>query len=139
MNGPADQVCRGPLTHPSPAGSIRGISGNLHKTDAGPHLKRSPFPEEPEIAEGAYDDLTDLLRFVEHAVVQQKPEFVAAEPSERIPLPEFSGEQPFDLLQQLVSRLVTGRVVDQLEQIEIEVTESMMRPVLFGACHRPVQ
>ena len=71
----------------------------------------------------AADVVGDLPRLVERAGHQQHAEFVAAEARDRVGVAHRIAQQLGDLAQHGIARQVTAGVVDDLEAIEIEVTQ----------------
>ncbi len=69
----------------------------------------------------------------------QQPEFVPAQAGERIPLAEQPVQQSADAFQQFIPRGMPGGVVDDLELVEIQVTQDVGEAALLRALQRPFQ
>ena len=67
--------------------------------------------------------LGDAQGLIEPAILQQNPEFVAAQARERIADSNPGLQHAGDLLEQLVPGGVTASIVDQLELIQVEVQQ----------------
>ena len=86
------------------------LAGNRHQADAHAHVERSPLPNERVVSNRRDKSCGDLGGLVDGAIVQQHAELVASEPRHRVTLTHPALEQRRDLLEQFVSRPVTGNV-----------------------------
>src|SRR5688572_8202819 len=71
------------------------------------------------------DVLGDLLRLVERAARKQHRELVAADARDGIRIADPLLQQRADLAQQVVASDVPARIVDELEAVEIEITDDV--------------
>ncbi len=81
------------------------------------------MPHEAISGDRAAHVVGDLPRLVERATHQQHAELVAAEPRDRVRVAHRFAQQLGDFAQHAVAGEMTAGVVDDLEAIEIEVTQ----------------
>src|SRR5690606_15785111 len=110
-----------------------------HDADARAEAERAVVPHELELADQLAERLRRAQRLVHRAALEQHPELVAAEPRERIAPANLRLQQRADLLQQLVARAVTARVVDDLELVEVDMQDRVRRLPRLRALQSPFE
>src|SRR5881398_1438775 len=69
----------------------------------------------------------DLFRLGQGTVFQQDTEFIAAEACERVPAAQATAQQAADPAEQVIPGFVTARVVHELESVQVQVAQNVLR------------
>src|SRR5882757_1792395 len=116
-----------------------GILGDYgHHADAGAKPESALLPGEFEIAYGFPQRFSRSHGFIQRTALEQYPEFIAAQPRQRIAPADFGFEQGADLTQQGIAGAVPAGVVDDLELVQIQAAQGVGRFARFGALERPL-
>lgn len=113
--------------------------GDGGQADADAERKRLLPPGEAVTAHAGNQRFGDFNALVEGAILQEQTEFVAAQPCQGVPLPDSAGEYVAHLAQHFITRGVARRVVDDLELIEIQVTEYVRNSMLAASTQGMLQ
>ena len=72
-------------------------------------------------------------------MLEQNPEFITTQAGQRIALPHLGAQKVRETSQELIPRNVATGVIDQLELIEIDITQCVLsrRPLVTG--QQPMQ
>ncbi|KFB72423.1 MAG: hypothetical protein AW09_002394 [Candidatus Accumulibacter phosphatis] len=120
-------------------GGVFDAGRDGRQPDAHSDLEAAPCPGKSVIVDGCDEVFGDLTGLLQGAVVEQQAELVATQPGQGITLAKHPGQNAFDLFEQFIPCSMTGRVIDDLELIQVEITEGMMGAVLFGTGECTVQ
>ena len=99
--------------------AIAAFRGNQHQPDADAHAERLVLPHETKLAHRLAHGVGDAHRLIRRARFEQRAEFVAAEPRQRVAAAHAREHDHRELAQQLVARAVPAGVVDRLEVVEV--------------------
>ena len=97
--------------------------------DARSHNEHLAVPGEAEGGHGLADIIRDRARCAQWAILEQDREFVTTDPRHRVMLAHLVTQQPADLLQQRIASDVATGVIDQLEIVEIDIEQRMLRAI----------
>src|SRR3569832_1873233 len=112
---------------------VAGLGGNGHDADARTNLKAAALPQEMKFAHTFHEALGDLPRLFQRTVVQEQTEFVAAEACEGIAFAHAVEQECGDVAQEVDAGEVAGRVVDDLEAVEVVETGRVLPAVFLAA------
>ncbi len=99
------------------------VGGDRHDTDAGAEAKHAVFPGEAEITHALAQRLRRAHRFIQRATLEQNAELVAPETRQGVAPADFRLQERAHLPQQRVARAVATGIVDDLELVDIEITQ----------------
>ena len=143
--GPIDPVHRDPvaalvlgLVHREVRRDQEVVLGARVRVEEGhPDAGRDPDRAVPDRKLGVADRLRELrgdhLRSLQIGLGQQHAELVAADPGERVAAADASGERRAHGADQVVADLVTQRVVDPLEVVQVDEEQRRRAVVAAGA------
>src|SRR6202008_3346072 len=97
------------------------------------------FPGEAEVAHTLAQGLGGAHRLIERAALEENAEFIAAEPRERIAPAHLGLQQGPHLTEQRIAGRMAAGVVDDLELVDVEVTERVGSLARLGALQRPLE
>ena len=119
------------------AGGIRGgeqlldracFAADLDEADRHADVEHAVVPDETIRGDRTAHVVGDLPRLVERTADQQHAELVAAEPRDRVRIAHRFAQQLGHFAQHAVAREMSAGVVDDLEAVEIEVTQHVRMP-----------
>jgi hypothetical protein len=112
------------------------VGPDWNKPDARPDTVRSAATGEAVLADRFANALynPNCLRWT--TVLQQDSELIPSQPRHGVTSPHLPPQQLAQLLQQLVSGLVTTRVINALESVQVQEPDGVGRPLLRRARDR---
>ncbi len=103
-----------------------------HESNTRAHGERAIPPHEGVMLDRFEQAVRHHDRIVDAAVVQEQPEFVAAQAGERVIASDPTLQDVRELPEQLVAGDVAAGVVDDLELIQVQVADRVRRARLYG-------
>ena len=104
-----------------------GFAADLDEADGHADVEHAVVPDEAIRGDRAAHVVGDLPRLVERTADQQHAELVAAEARDRVRIAHRFAQQLGDFAQHAVAGQVAAGVVDDLEAVEVEVTQHVRR------------
>src|SRR5262249_3951920 len=102
------------------------LARDLHEPDRDANVENLVLPDEAVIAHRAAHVIGNLPRLLERTPDQQHPELVATETANRIAVAHGIPQHLGNLAQHAVACEVSARVVDDLEAIQVEITQHVL-------------
>ena len=115
------------------------VGGNRHDADAHAEPERTIVPEELVLADGHPQDFRGFHGFFQTAALEQHAKLVTAQPRQRVAPANFRFQQRAKLAEQRVAGAVATGIVDDLELIEIQVTQRVRGLAGLGALQCTLQ
>ena len=112
------------------------LARDLHQTHRHAAVEDLVLPHEAVFAHRAGEVIGDLPRLVQRTADQQRAELVTAEAPDRVAVAHRVAQQLGDLAQHAVPGEVTAGVVDELEAIEVEITQHVLAIAAVAALDR---
>ena len=111
---------------------LLGIACDRHQADADGDLERAPLPGESKVANDMRKAVGDGGCRLHGAVLQKHAELVAAESGKGVAAAEVPAKPGSQLLEQSISGDVAGRIVHDLELIQVQITENVLAVLGLG-------
>src|SRR5690606_27773637 len=120
-------------------GHILVLRRDRHDADTRAETEGALFPHELVVADRLAQRFGVADRFLQRTALEQHAEFVAAQPRHGVAPADLRLEQRAHLAEQGIARAVAAVVVDDLELIQVDVTERERRFAGAGALERALQ
>src|SRR6185312_12228061 len=115
------------------------LARDLDQADGDSDVEYLVLPDEAIVADGATDIVGDLPRLLQGAADEQHAELIAAQAGDRIAVAHRVPQDLGDLAQHAVAGEMAARVVDDLETIEVEITQHVLAFAAMPALGRLLQ
>ncbi len=112
------------------------VGSDRHHADRRAETEHAIFPGEAEIPDGLAQHLGGAQRFIQRAGLEKNSKLVTTEAGESISPAHLALEQRADLAQQHVAGRVAAGVVDDLELVDVEITQRVAALARLGALQR---
>ena len=97
------------------------------------------LPDETIIGDRIADIRCNLGCFLDRTSHQERAEFVAAQPPDKVGIADLVLDQRRDLAEHVVTREMAAAVIDRLEAVEVHVEQHVDRFLRVGRVHRLVE